>query len=636
MRHLLRLLALLSALLLGTSGLALAQSPPPGRSYPGTLTLNVDARQVGQRLFDISLRIPVQPGLLKLHYPRWLPGHHGPAGDVSQIAGLVVEAGGRRLAWQRDAIDVFRFDIQVPEGVRELNLRYHWIGAADAAAASQMSGESLLSVIWTGLVLYPAGHDLRGISVAAQLRLPEGWRWAGALREAGSTPPGAPIRFMTENLETLFDSPIYAGPHLQTVALDPAGRERPVTLQVISDNAEAKAPSEEQLQAHRRLVEQADKLFGARPWRHYDLLIANAKGLPHIALEHQESSENAFPGNYWDDWAAASRIRDDVAHEFVHAWNGKHRRPADLWATDLNTATGNSLLWVYEGLTQYWGLVLSARSGLLTHDQVQLRLARYGAWMADHPGRAWRPLQDTTHENNIHSEADRRFWDYSRGSGDYYTESALLLWLEADTLIRTESQGQRSLDDFARQFFGATASQRGTVLYQFDDVVAALNAVHPHDWRGFLRHRMDRIGASAPLEGLTRGGWRVEYLDKRTPLMLGELDPDKPTLQLTYSLGAGIGKEGRINNVRWQGPAFRADMLPGDQIVAVGMQAWSVDRIEAALVANRQGGKPVELLMKRGERYRLINLDVQGGPRYPSLARIPDTLDRLGEILSPR
>lgn len=370
-------------------------------------------------------------------------------------------------------------------------------------------------------------------------------------------------------------------------------------------------------------------------WRHYDLLLANVKGISPTALEHHESSENAYDGQYFDDWAKASRRRDDVAHELVHAWNGKFRRPASLWAPDFNTATRNDLLWVYEGLTQYWGLVLATRCGLITAEQLRDRLAGGAAWYQGLPGRQWRNLQDTTHDPAMRSTDLGRWPAWSRGY-DYYGESALLIWLDADTLIREASQGQRSLDDFAIGFFRGMSGDKGPDLYTLDDVIAALNAVQAHDWRAFVRERLDRLGAEVPLEGLARAGWRLDFRDQRSALQLASLDPKNPTLWLGHSIGLGIAKDGQVKEVQWGSPAFAAGLAPGDKLVAVNLQAYEPERIEAALVANKDGSQPLDLLVQRGDDFRHLRLDYRGGPRHPALVRVDGSADRLADILQPR
>lgn len=621
------------------------------------MTLEVDATNTGQWLFQVHQTIPAQPGTLRLLYPRWLPGTHGPTGDPSQIAGLTVHVGaspgGERLAWQRPHDNLHAFDVQVPAGAQALRLSFQWLGANRSSPYPPPLSRDLFGIQWPALLLYPAGYAASAISVHTRLKLPPGFGWGSALRARSAPVPAAGaaaaandgwIDFEPVSLETLIDSPLYAGAAYRRIELDAPGTAQPAVLHLFSDRStaysKAPVPTEAQIEAHRQLFVQTEKLFGSRPWRQYDLLLANLKGLKHDALEHHESSENAYDGRYFDNWSEAARRRDDVAHELVHAWNGKYRRPADLWTADLNTLSSNSLLWVYEGLTQYWGLVIAARSGLITPEQAQRELALDAAWYQNLPGRRWRSLQDTTHDPAINSATENAWYTWSRGY-DYYSESALNIWLDADTLIREQTRGQaagpRSLDDFARAFFGGRSGDKGPELYTFDDVVRAMNDVLAHDWRSFFRQRLDRTVAFAAPEGLTRAGWKVEFRDTRSALDLASLDPEKPSLNLTHSLGVSIGKDGALRHVQWDSAAFREGLTVGDKVVAVNLQAYTPERLEAALVANKApNDEAVELLLQRDDRFLVKRLNTRSGPRFPAAARIEGTPDLLADILKPR
>lgn len=600
------------------------------------MTVRVDATNTAQWIFQVHATIPAAPGPLRLLYPRWIPGHHGPTGDVAQLAGLTVRVGGKRLLWTRATDDLQGFDVQVPAGVHAVDVHYQWLGPTRNSLAPALLSRDAFALIWPTLLLYPAGRQLDQIEVESRVKLPAGWSWGSALRAHAAAPAGEGwVEFQTETLETLLDSPLYAGVNYRRMELDPPGTARPAVLHLFRSREATVAPKDEQIEAHRRLVQQAEALFGFRPWRHYDLLLADGKGFGHIALEHHESSENAYDGDYFDDWAAASRSRDDVAHELVHAWNGKFRRPQGLEQRDLNSPTRNELLWVYEGLTQYWGQVLAVRSGLVTAEQVRQEWAWAGARTAELPGRQWRDLQDTTHSPALASPGTGKWWDWTRGY-DYYWDAALLIWLDADTLIRERSGGQRSLDDFARRFIQGRAGERGPSVYGFDDVVAALNDVQPLDWRGFLRARLDHRMPTTVPEGLARSGWAVAFVDQRTPLQLAALDPKKPLLSMRYSAGMSVDAEGTIAAVNWGSQAFQAGLAPDDKLLAVHGLAYTPERAEAALKDNRDGGKPLVLLIRRDEEFRSLTLDVRGGPRHPVLQRAEGRHDLLADIFKAR
>ncbi len=612
---------------------AFAAPPAQAPAYPGTVTLRVDATNIGQWIFQVQQRIPAAPGRLVLHYPRWLPGWHGPHGNARQIAGLVIQAQGQRLAWRRSTEDLHAFEVQVPAGARGVDVSFQWLGTPKNPTNPNPLHQDMFGLQWPTMVLYPAGHAAAAVEVQAAVKLPPGWRWGSALR-ARSERDGW-VEFEPVSLETLVDSPLYAGVSYRRIELDAPGTAHPAVMHLFSDRSAEKVPSDEQIEAHRRLFVQAGHLFGSRPWRHYDLLLANLKGLQHTALEHHESSENSYDGRYFDDWAAAARRRDDVAHELVHAWNGKFRRPTEQWAPDFNTATSNALLWVYEGLTQYWGVVVAARSGLITPEQARRSFGNAAAWYGALPGRQWRNLQDTTNDPGYGGRAEAPWPAWTRG-WDYYGESALLIWLDADTLIRERTNEQKSLDDFARRFFTGPPGHKGPDLYTFDDVVAAMNAVFAHDWRGFFRERLDRNGGAIEPHGLARAGWKLGFNDARSALDLASLDPDKPTLWLGHSLGIGVGGDGEIKEVTWEAPAFREGLRAGDKIVAVNLQAYTADRLQAALVANKGGQVPVDLLLRRDDDFRAVKFDVRGGPRHSALVRIDSTPDRLADIFKPR
>ena len=623
-------LALLATLAALGHRVALAADNPP-------MTVGVDATNTAQWIFQVHATIPAAPGPLRLLYPRWLPGYHGPAGDVAQLAGLSVQAGGQRLPWTRAADELHGFDVLVPPGAQAVEVRYQWLGPTKDSQAPALQSRDALGLTWPTLLLYPAGRSLTDIAVNTRVKLPAGWAWGGALRAQAAAAPGADgwIEFQTETLETLLDSPVYAGVNYRRVELDPPGAAQPAVLHLFRARDATQAPKEEQIEAHRRLLQQAEALFGFRPWRHYDLLLADGKGFGHIALEHHESSENVYDGGYLEDWATAGRRREILAHEWVHAWNGKFRRPAGLAQRDLHAPTHTELLWVYEGLTEYWGHVLAVRSGLVTAEQMRQEWAWAGARAAELPGRQWRDLQDTTYTPALNSLGTQKWWDWTR-SFDYYDDSALLIWLDADTLIRERSGGQRSLDDFARRFISGRSGERGPSLYGFDDVVAALNVVQPLDWRSFLRARLDHRQPSTTLEGLARSGWAVGFADARTPLQLASLDPKKPLLSMRYSAGMSVDPEGIVVAVNWDSPAFQAGLAPDDKLLAVHGLAYTPERAEAALKANRDGGKPLVLLIRHDDEFRTVTLDVRGGPRHPVLQRVEGRPDLLADIFKPR
>jgi len=614
---------------------ASATPEPVDRPYLGPIVLAVDAADLDRRIVRVHETLPVKPGPLTLLYPRWIPGSHGPYGFVTRMAGLVIRAGGRELKWVRDAVEPEAFNVVVPDGARELDIRFEHLSPIGDSGGRRTISPSLIELQWHPLILYPAGHWLSALRVRPSLAIPEGFAAATALRPV---PAGTKLDFDEVSLETLVDSPVFAGRHHRAVALDPDGTPRPVVLQLFADEADQLEATPEMIEAHRELVREADRLFGARHFRHYELLLAQSKLIGEIGLEHHESSENSVKPGYFKDWGKGIKARELLPHEYVHSWNGKFRRPAELMTPNLNVPMRDSLLWVYEGQTQYWSYVLAARAGLVTSEESLDHFARTAAFRSEMAGRRWRSLQDTTTDPLLQGQGDRAWYDMQRG-WDYYDEM-VLVWLDVDTLIRERTGEQRSLDDFARAFFGVDDGRVTPRGYRFEDVVATLNAIVPHDWATLLRDRLDHVGdAGHLLDGLTRAGWKLEFEEKESDIARNANEEDEeagPTQNFWWSIGVNIGKEGKVNSVRWEGPCFRAGLAPGQQIVAVGGLAYKRERLEAAITATKGSGPAIELLVKDGERYRMVAIEYHGGLRYPKLVRIDGVPDRLSAILARR
>ena len=603
-----------------------------GVAYVGVMQLHVDATDLDHRIFRVQQTLPVVPGPLTLQYPRFLPGTHGPYGEIERLAGLQIQDQGQRIAWQRDTVDPYRFHVQVPAGVSELSVSFQFLSEVRGQGGRVVMTREMLNLQWISTVLYPAGFEAVGIPVQASVTLPEGWQLASALRV--SERQGDIWRFEKTSLERLADSPIFAGQHHKQIALDPQGAAKPVVLNLFADAPEQLQASDEQIEAHRQLVQQTDKLMGTRHYQHYDFLLSLSERMGGIGLEHHESSENGVRPDYFKNWGKSVGARELLPHEYVHSWNGKFRRPADLKTSHFNEPMRNSLLWLYEGQTQYWGRVLAARSGLVTPQQTRELMARTAAEYSYRAGKLWRNLQDTTNEGTMRIGRNAAWRDWQRGV-DYYDESTLI-WLDADTLIREKSQGMRSLDDFAQLFFGVAPGRIEPLTYTFDDIVATLNRVQPHDWRAFLRERLDSNELAAPLDGLRRAGWRLDWseADSESARHSGGQNRND---DFAYSLGLSIKPDGQVQQVRWSSPAFEAGMSPALTVVAVQGMAYKAERLAAAITANKEGKAPLQLLVKEGERYRTLVLDYRLGLRYPKLVRIdgvPEGLD--AGVLKPR
>lgn len=605
-----------------------AAPAPRDAPYPGVLQLDVDASDTTRRIIRVKEVIPVAgPGPVTLLYPEWLPGKHAARGPIDKLAGLKIIANGQPLAWTRDPVDVYAFHVDVPGGVAELEIAFQYLSPTAPAQGRIEVTPEIVNLWWSSVVLYPAGYFARQITVEPRLRLPEGWNFGVAMDRVSNH--GGTTKFAPISLETLIDSPVFAGRFSKRFDLDPGGRS-PVRLNVVADTAEALAMTEKTLDAHRALVRQADRLFGVRHFDRYEFLLAISDRLGGIGLEHHRSSENQVDDGYFTDFAKAVSDRNTLPHEYAHSWNGKFRRPADLWTADFKTPMRNSLLWVYEGQTQYWGYVLGARSGMQSRDEVLDALAVTAAAYENRIGRRWRALADTT-ADPITAARRPQPWSSWQRSEDYYFEG-MLVWLDADTLIRERSKGKRTLDDFARSFFGGADGDLVPQTYTFEDVVAALNAVEPYDWASFLKARVTDLAPRAPLDGLKRGGYRMVYGEAPTPYFAA-LEAARKATDLTYSLGVALARDGEIIAVLWDSPAFEAGLTVSTKILAVNGIAYDSDRLKLA-ITQAKDGKPIDLIVKDGDHIGPVQISYAGGLRYPRLERAGGA-DLLNRILEP-
>jgi predicted metalloprotease with PDZ domain len=603
---------------------AFSQPLPEPRdvAYPGTMTVDVDARDTARAIFRVKQAIPIaQAGRMTLLYPEWLPGNHAPRGPISSIAGLRVSAAGRPLQWRRDPGNVFAFHIDVPQGVRTLDVEFLHLSPTEPNQGRIVMTPDMLNVQWEKMTLYPAGYFTRNIPVQASITLPQGFQAATSLDVANRR--GDRISYRPVSYETLVDSPIFAGRHYRLERLAPD-----VNLHLFADRPQDLAATPEQIAAHRRLVEQTLKLTGAKHYEDYEFLVALTDELGDIGLEHLQSSENGHPRTYFTDWAKGSAGRDLLAHEYIHSWNGKYRRGADSWQPTYQTPIGNSLLWVYEGMTQFWGNILSARSGMMPREDVMGELARNAAFLDTVPGRQWRPLIDTTLDPEVGARRPKPFPSYHRGE-DYYGEG-MLIWLDVDSIIRERTRGQRSIDDFARAFFGVNPGETGINPYTFEDVVRILNGITPYDWAGYLDQRVNRTGP-APLDWVKRGGYQLVYRETPTAYFASR-EKAREVVDLTYTLGVTLGKGGEISGVAWDSPLFNEGISSGWKILAINGRAYSAEDLKGAITAAKTAKRPIQLQLQKGAYYRTVSLPYYAGLRYPVLEKVdggPSTLDAL-------
>ncbi len=615
-------------------GLSVCAAGPPDTKALGlhAIQLHVDLSRASQRIFNVTESIPVRPGKLTLHYPKWIPGEHESSGPVANVAGLIIQADGQRLSWRRDLRDMYAVHLIVPDGADRLDLSFQFLPPqrSGRSGAGPSTSPDLAVLEFNQVLFYPAGLPVRAITVRPRVTLPEGWHFASALQLQGHE--GDTLQFQALPLDELVDSPLLCGKYLNTVDLGhdqkAAGR-----LNIVGDRGADITPDKKQAEHLRELGAQLLLLFGRAQYSHYDFLLMLSDRAGHFGLEHRQSSDERLPADFLGNSSLFRVLAPLLPHEWIHSWNGKFRIPAAMWNADFNSRPQTDLLWVYEGLTDYWATVVSARSGLWTSDYFRAVLASTRNLMAFRSGRSWRSLQDTSDASPLAWEGSHG-WNNWRRSADYYPEGQLL-WLDVDTNLRELSNNHRSLDDFARAFFGSRADTNAVRTYQFKDIVDTLDAIQPYDWAGFLRQRLDYTGDNWPYHGLERSGWKLVYTD--TP---GDRDQDMQSLgygiNLAASLGFVVSASSRVRDVQWQGPASTAGLVPGMKVVAVNGKEFSIDTLTAAISAAADTKHDIVLLTQDQDVYRSLHITYHDGLRYPHLERIAGTQDLLSDIIKPR
>ena len=595
--------------------------------FPGTIQLTVDATDVTRAIFQVHEHVPVpHGGDFVLLYPKWLPGNHSPSGQINKVAGFHASANGHQLTWVRDNLDVYAFHVQVPEGISAIDVDFQYVSPTMGNQGRIVATPDMASIEWIANSMYPAGYYVRDIPIEASVIVPTGWRVATALRPSRQT--ASRVDYPVTSYEILMDSPLIAGAHYRKIPLSPD-----VTLDVIADNDAELAAKPGQIAAHERLVQQAVKAFGSQHYDHYDFLLTISDQLGGEGLEHHRSSEDGVDRGYFTDWENKLRDRNLLPHEFTHSWDGKFRRAGDLWTPDYRTPMQDDLLWVYEGQTQFWGYVLGARSGMLSKQDTLDAIATTAAmYSTGTPGRTWRPLVDTTNDPIIAQRSPQPWRSWQR-SEDYYSEGQLI-WIDVDRILRQQSGGKRSIDDFAKAFFGVHDRDYGELTYTFDDIVATLNRVQPYDWRGYLQRRVYDLAPRPPLEGITEGGYRLIYTYEPGDWWKSNEKNNKLT-DLTYSGGLSIDHEGKVMGVLWDSPAFNAGVSVGDQIVAVNSRTFDADGLKQAIKEAVGNGAAPELLIKGADLYRSVKLEWHGGLRYPHLEKSGKGEGTLDALLAP-
>jgi predicted metalloprotease with PDZ domain len=617
--------ALLAVCALATPHAA-GQAPEAQSRVTGTITLALDVRETPRKLLHARETFNVTPGALTLVYPKWLPGEHAPDGPVDDLVGLRFTAGGKTLAWHRDPVDVFAFHIDIPQGASTLDVSLDFLSAIGQGGFSSASSETAHLGIysWNQVLLYPQHTRTDDLMFRASIELPANWKYATALPVAsggGSTS----AQFAPVSLTTLVDSPVIAGEYLRVVPLDNAS-SRPVEADLVGDTAASIDISNDLTVKWKRLVQEADAMFGSRHYSNYHFLLTLSDHVAHFGLEHHQSNDSRVPENSLSQQNSIGV----VAHEYVHSWNGKYRRPAGLATPDFQQPMIGELLWVYEGLTQYLGYLLAERSGIWSESYYKERLAQVAAFLDTEPGRRWRPLSETATAAQLLYSAPGQWTAYRRGT-DFYDEG-WLMWLDVDTAIRELTHGQKSIEDFCHLFHGGESSGPMLKPYTLDDVVMALNQVAPHDWKAFLALRIDQVAPRAPLDGINRGGWRLVYTDTKNEFIKTN---DNERVEAGYSIGLRVrARDGLVNDVVLDSPAGKAGLGPGMQILAVNGLRYSAEVLRNAIKDSKTASGPFTIEFQNDDVVKTVSLDYHGGTREPHLERDTSKPDVMAQILA--
>jgi predicted metalloprotease with PDZ domain len=587
-----------------------------------TISLTVDATKTPRKLLHAHLVLPVQSGPLTLYYPKWIPGEHGPAGPIASLTGLKFEGNGKVIPWKRDLLDTFTFHVDIPAGVSKLDAYYDYIEPEGGSAT-----DKLLILEWNEVALYPAAAPAEKLMYESKLILPDGWKFGSSLPVAHQS--GNEVSFKPISLDLLVDSPVISGEYFRVIDITPPGEPIHHEIDMAADSEAALDMSPANQKQMTNLVAESGKLFGARHYRDYHFIFALSDHVAHFGLEHHESNDSRLPERTLISPGAGMALGGLLSHEFVHSWNGKFRRPADLAVPYYQEPMKTDLLWGYEGLTDYLGPMLAARSGLWTPGEYHEYMASIAASLGPgRPGRTWRPLLDTAVGEPGLGFA-RGWFTWRRGT-DYYDEGDLL-WLEVATIIHRESNGAKSIDDFCHAFHGGANNGPEVKTYTFEQLVADLNAIAPYDWATFLNTRLDSTSPDAPTGGIENGGWKVTYDGEPSKLMGRRGNPGD-----IYSIGLQLGQDGTVSDSIVGGPAFQAGVTYGMKVVGVNGRVYSHDLLEDAIKAAKDTTKPISLLVIVDEYYQTANVNYHGGERYPHLTREDSKPDYLDELIKAR
>ncbi|MEO7065503.1 MAG: peptidase M61 [Rhodanobacter sp.] len=605
--------------------------PPQNIAYPGSMKINVNATDLDHRIFTVHESIPVKAGPMYLLYPQWIPGDHEPSGPIDKVAGLMIHANGKVVPWTRDKYNAYAFQIDVPAGVSSIDVDFQFLASQNRREGPIRMTPEMLDLAWSKVTMYPAGYYARQIMTDPSVTVPAGWKVGSALEVQSQQ--GDTYLFKPINYVDLVDSPVIAGKYFKRLDLNPGSKLAPIHMDIIADEAKDLEVSPEALKALRNIPAQYQRLYGTFHFDHYDFLFWLSDKMSGKGLEHHRSSEDGTGKDFFTKWSL-DKPHDLLTHEFNHSWDGKYRRPADLWTPNFNVPMAGSLLWVYEGQTQFWGNVMAVRSGLENTKTGLAKLAYVAAtYDMDRPGLlSWRNIQDTTNDPVIAQRAPLPYRNY-QASEDYY-RAGQMIWLSVDAKLRTLSHNKRSLDNFAQAFFGVDPGAWNINTYNFDDVVSELNKIEPFDWTTFLRTRLD--GHQKVTDGIAAEGWKLVYTDKQSDVIKALMaEYHMKGIDLTYSVGFSTSGKGGLRDVLWNSPAYKAGLSPGMTIVAVNGKDFSADNMKQAVKDAKGGTAPITLLVKNFDEFKTLHIDYHDGLKYPHLVRVQGTTDYLSQLYAP-
>jgi len=552
------------------------------------------------------------------------------------MIGLEIKAQGERLVWSRNPLDMNAIRVRVPRGSDHLDVTIESGLSTEGGGSTSApaSSEHLAVVKWNEFLLLPQGIDADTLSAVATIIVPVGWSIASALDSKPLATGG--YEFETTSVAHLVDSPVQLGRYSRRINL--RGAEPNPSLQhsisIMADSSAAIVIPDGFEKAYSSLVAEAGTLFGSRPYRHYIWLLT----LSHVfserdGLEHHESSDNRDRADALTEPACCEGLAELLAHEYVHSWNGKYRRPYGLLSPDYQKAMDGSLLWVYEGMTAFWSNVLSARAGLITTEHYREMLAQAAAAFDTETSARWRPMADTAVAAQLLYRSTRA-WESRRRSTDFY-DASVFLWLDVNAEMQARSKGHVTIDDFARRFYGGSSGSPQLKPYAEQDIYDALSAETSNDWRAFIHRHLNSTGSEVLLAALERTGWRLTY-SRDENAWVEYLQKDNKSTLRQWSIGVNLDKDARITDVIDGRAAARAGASPGMTIVGVNGERYSVEVLDAAIAEAQTTHNSIALLVESNDFFRTLSVAYYDGPRFPHLLRIDGSPDTLLPLLEPR